>query len=133
MEKREGGFTLIEAIVATAVFALLLSALYQGLATGWRGLKSAKAEDAAIALLSQRLASSGVETPLQSSTMSGRTLEGLSWQSDITPYAGNASTGNSSGGDYQGYWVTVIVRWNNGRFSREHSLQATTLKLKKSS
>jgi general secretion pathway protein I len=133
MSKREAGFTLIEALVATAVFALVLSALYQGLTTGWRGLKKANAEDAAVAVLAQQLASSGVEAPLQAGSASGTTADGISWQSEITPYAGAASDANGTAPAYLGFWVNVTVRWTEGRFGAEHALQATTLKLKKAS
>ena len=131
MSKREAGFTLIEALVATAVFALVLSALYQGLTTGWRGLKKASAEDAAVAILSQQLASRGVETPLQAGTTSGATPDGISWQSDITPYAGGTPDANVARPAYSGFWVNVTVRWKEGRFGAEHTLQATAFKLKK--
>lgn len=133
MHKRDGGFTLIETLVATTVFALLLSALYQGLTSGWRGLKIANAESSALAVLSRQLASGGIETPLDVSTASGVTADGVAWQTDIRPYA---PTNRSSGGAasvYQGFWVTVTVRWSTGAFGAERSLQATTLKLKKAS
>ena len=125
MTRREDGFTLIEAIVATAVFALLLSALYQGLTAGWRGIKKSNSEDAALSLLSQKLASTGVETPLETSTATG-VADGIAWRSQITPYATGAVSG-----PYQGFWITVAVRWKNGPFSPEQALQATTLKLRK--
>jgi prepilin-type N-terminal cleavage/methylation domain-containing protein len=130
MTRREDGFTLIEAIVATAVFALLLSALYQGLTAGWRGIKKSNSEDAALSLLSQKLASAGVETPLETSAATG-VADGVAWQSQITPYASPAS--GSISGPYQGFWITVSVRWKNGPFSPEQALQATTLKLRKAS
>jgi prepilin-type N-terminal cleavage/methylation domain-containing protein len=131
MNNRDGGFTLIEALVATAVFALVLSALYQGLTVGWRGLKKANAEDAAVAVLSFQLATTGVETPLQTSTTSGTTPDGVSWQTAITPYAATEPATGSPQPTYLGYWVNVVVRWTEGRFAPEHTLQATTLKLKK--
>jgi prepilin-type N-terminal cleavage/methylation domain-containing protein len=131
MNSRDGGFTLIEALVATAVFALVLSALYQGLTVGWRGLKKANAEDAAVAVLSFQLATSGVETPLQASSTSGTTPDGVSWQTVITPYSATEPTTGTAQPSYLGYWVTVIVRWTEGRFAPEHTLRATTLKLKK--
>jgi prepilin-type N-terminal cleavage/methylation domain-containing protein len=131
MPRRDEGFTLIETIVATAVFALLLSALYQGLTAGWRGIKKSNSEDAALSLLSQKLASAGVETPLEPSTASGTSADGVAWQSQVIPYVAPAS--GTISGLYQGFWVTVTVRWKNGQFSAEQKLQATTLKLRKAS
>jgi prepilin-type N-terminal cleavage/methylation domain-containing protein len=131
MSQRDAGFTLIEAIVATAVFALLLSALYQGLTTGWRGIKKADAEEIALSLLSQKLASAGVETPLQASASTSGAANGVAWQTQITAYAAPASATVAE--PYQGSWVTVTVRWKNGPFSPEQALQATTLKLRRAS
>lgn len=133
MTRRDSGFTLIEALVATAVFALLLSALYQGLTVGWHGLRKAGAEDAAMLVLSQRLASSGVETPLETSANSGTAPGGISWQTRIVPYTPTAPAGDARLPAYQGFWITVSVRWQNIRFGTEQSLQATTLKIKKAS
>jgi prepilin-type N-terminal cleavage/methylation domain-containing protein len=133
MSKHDAGFTLIEALVATAVFTLVVSALYQGLTVGWRGLARTKAEDAAVSLLSQKLASSGIETPLQTATASGTTLEGMSWQTEIAPYAGAATATDTNSPAYLAYWVTVTVHWRDGVLTSEKSLQATTLKIKKAS
>ncbi len=132
MNNRDGGFTLIEALVATAVFALVLSALYQGLTMGWRGLKKATAEDAAVSLLAAQMASSGVESPLETSTASGTTADGISWLSVIAPYDAT-SGGEKSSASYLGYWVTVTVRWHEARFGAEHVLKAATMKIKKAS
>jgi prepilin-type N-terminal cleavage/methylation domain-containing protein len=133
MARRDDGFTLIEVLVATAVFALLISALYQGLTTGWRGLRHSDSEEVALALLSAKLASAGVETPLQAAILSGTEAGGLSWQTSIAPYADAASPPDARALLYQGYWVTVIVRWQNDRFSPEQTLQATTLKIRRAS
>lgn len=130
MARRDAGFTLIEALVAAAVFALLISALYQGLSLGWRGLRKAKAEDLAVAIANAELVSRGVETPLVASSASGTSPDGIAWQADIRPYL-IPSTGPEGKTAYQGFWVTVTVRWREGRLSPEHVLDFTTLKLKR--
>lgn len=134
MPESKNGFTLVEALVATAVFALIMSALYQGLGTGWRGLKASGVEDAALAALTAHLASSGIETPLAASSATGTTSGGIAWQTDIRPYDGrNTTPENKLRGSYDGYWVSVTVRWRTGRFTPEQSLTATTLKIKRAS
>lgn len=130
MTKRDAGFTLIEALVATAVFVLVISSLYQGLSAGWRGLRKATAEDQAVAVARAELASRGVETPLATSSASGVTPEGIAWQTDVRPYAGLSSQPESKS-SFQAFWVTVTVRWREGRLSPEHVLDFTTLKLRK--
>jgi prepilin-type N-terminal cleavage/methylation domain-containing protein len=131
MAKQDSGFTLIEALVATAVFAMLLGALYQGLSAGWRGLQKANSETVALALLSRQLASIGVETPLQPSSTAGSTTDGVTWQADILPYHPTQSANLPSPPAYQGFWVSVTVRWRDGYLKSEQTLQATTLKIKK--
>lgn len=128
MANRDSGFTLVETLVATAVFVLVISSLYQGLSVGWRGLRLAKAEDVAVAIASAELSSLGVETPLATSTSSGVTSDGIAWQTDIRPYD-SASNSGSEKSSYQGYWVSVSVRWREGRFSAERQLDFRTLKL----
>jgi prepilin-type N-terminal cleavage/methylation domain-containing protein len=139
MAQRDAGYTLIESLVAASVFALLLGALYQGISTGWRGLKIANAEDAAIALLAERLASAGHETPLLAGVASGvstaPSTPGLAWQTTIRPVKSvspvTGSNGQSATRRVEGYWVEVTVRWRAGIAQLERSLSATTIKLKR--
>ena len=128
MTRRDQGFTLIEALVATAVFVLVISALYQGLSLGWRGLRLAKSEDLAVAVASAELATRGIETPLTTSSSSGVTAEGIAWQTEIRPYETPSQLRNDKAA-YQGYWVTVTVRWRENRFNAERMMDFTTLKL----
>lgn len=126
----DAGFTLVESLVALAIFVAVISALYQGLTVGWRGLRRADAEDVALALAQNKLASTGVETPLVASTQSGVAGDGIAWQADIRPYTAG-STDAPSAQDLQGFWVTVTVRWKEGPRRPEQSLQLQTVKLRR--
>ncbi len=125
----DGGFTLLEVLVATAIFASLIAALHRGIATGAHGLRMATAEDTAITLLRRQLASGGIETPLTAATASGTTPEGLRWERVIRPY--EIGSAPAEGETYRGYWVSVTVRWRE-KFGAERSLNATTLRIARS-
>lgn len=126
----DAGFTLVESLVALAIFVAVISALYQGLSVGWRGLRRADAEEIALAMAQNKLASTGVETPLIASTQSGVAADGMVWQADIRAYA-SASEAAQSAPDLHGFWVTVTVRWKEGPRRPEQSLQLQTIKLRR--
>jgi general secretion pathway protein I len=127
---REAGFTLVEALVAFAVFTLVISALYQGLSGGWRGLRRADASVLALAVAKARLASAGVETPLAISTDQGVTAEGVRWVSEIVPYVPPGTLGAQRSA-VSAFWVLVTVRWTEGPLQPERSLQLKTLKFQR--
>lgn len=134
MRTREAGFTLVEALVAMAVFTLVVSAVYQGFTSSWRGLRRAESADLALSVAEARLASTGIETPLEASQQSGVSPEGIRWTADINPYvppsiASDAATAQRSA--VAGYWVTVTVYWTDGPLRPGQSLQLKTVKLKR--
>ena len=129
-DRSDAGFTLVESLVALAIFVAVISALYQGLSTGWRGLRRAEAEDIALVLAQNKLATAGVETPLVASMQSGVAGDGMAWQADIRPYAAASPVAQSTQ-DLQGFWVTVTVRWKEGPRRPEQSLQLQTIKLRR--
>ena len=126
----DAGFTLVESLVALAIFVAVISALYQGLSVGWRGLRRADAEDRALVIAQNALASAGVETPLVASTQAGVTPDGIAWQADIRAPT-SASPAASSAPGFQGFWVTVTVRWKEGPRRPEQALQLQTIKLRR--
>ena len=126
----DAGFTLVESLAALAIFVAVISALYQGLSVGWRGLRRADAEELALALAQNKLASTGVETPLIASTQSGVGSDGMAWQADIRPYT-SASPAAQSAPDLQGFWVTITVHWKEGPRRPDQSVRLQTVKLRR--
>lgn len=131
MENQDDGFTLIEVLVAMAIFALVVSALYQGLQTGWRGLRAADLEDTAISVAASELVSRGVETPLTVGVQSGTTTYGIAWQSTVRPYLSPDPRDFLQPASVvtNGFWVDVVVRWTDGPARTAKTLSFTTLKL----
>ncbi|MBA4026504.1 MAG: hypothetical protein C0511_12595 [Hyphomicrobium sp.] len=83
---REAGFSLIETVVALAIFALAFGALYRNFDSGWRGVLSAEIEAEALEVAKSRLAVTGIETALVEGRQSGRTPDGVTWEVDVRRY-----------------------------------------------
>lgn len=80
----EAGFSLIEAVVALAVAALAVAAVYQLIATGLNGAREAEARARAV-LLAQSLLAELESGPLQAAERSGSEA-GLRWRTRVAPY-----------------------------------------------
>lgn len=79
----DAGFTLVETLVALAIFALAFSGIYRAFEGGWRALRRAQLEVEAIEVAKSSLAAVGIETPLSEGRQAGQTADGVSWQIDI--------------------------------------------------
>lgn len=81
--RSDAGFTLVETLVALAVFALAFGGIYRAFDGGWRALRRAQLDVEAVEVAKSSLAAVGVETPLTEGRQTGRTADGVSWQIDI--------------------------------------------------
>lgn len=128
MRRRESGFTLVEVLVALAIATLLAAALYRGLGVGWRALRIADREAAAVDVARARLAAIGVETPLEAGQRSGVDA-GVRWSETVVPHDGDADETETGSRAASGlYRVTVEVRWHDGGARGERSFTLVTLK-----
>ena len=89
---RDGGFTLVETLVALAVLAMGLAGLYRALDSGWRGLREAARATEALAVARNLLAALGTETPLATGRRTGTTPGGVRWEVDVGPYVPPGAT-----------------------------------------
>lgn len=104
----DSGSILIEALIASAIVALMLAATYRSI--GDASLRTQKAEERRAALLvaQSQLASAGITQPLLAGATAG--IDGdLAWQIDVAPY-GFSSDENDVG---QLERLTVSVRRRN--------------------
>ncbi|PPD28397.1 MAG: hypothetical protein CTY20_10295 [Hyphomicrobium sp.] len=109
---REAGFSLIETVVALAILALALGALYRNFDSGWRGVRRAEIEAEALEVAKSRLAATGIETPFVEGRQSGRTPDGVTWEVDVRRYVpARAQSAEVNAGTVgkvaDAYWVTV--------------------------
>jgi general secretion pathway protein I len=131
--RTENGFTLLEVIVALAIAVASVASLYKIYAVGWRGVRLAEIDSAAIEVAKSQLASAGVEAPLQEGTASGVAPGGIAWTSEVRSYVppnGLDAPPSAQAKAPQAYWVRVRVTWNEGPARPERSLELETIKLK---
>ena len=122
----DSGFTLIETLVALVVFVACYLMVQQGIALGWRGVRLAQSDTAALQLAQARLASAGVEAPLTEGEQSGESPDGYDWTMNVRKREPDTSAGRPS---FDSYWVSVEVRWRDRAALRNRSLQIKTIKL----
>jgi type II secretion system protein I len=103
---RTRGFTLIEVVVATAIFALCAGALYESFSGSIR--RSAAARERSLALLTaQSLLSELRTTPGPwESTRAGTSADGRPWRIAVTPFDADSD----SDSEWHAFEVTVEVR-----------------------
>jgi prepilin-type N-terminal cleavage/methylation domain-containing protein len=140
--KRQGGFSLIETIVALALFAGVFVIFNQGLTTNWQGVGRADRSASAVALATALLASAGVETPLVDGARTAGQQDGFSWELSVDKYREPDSDGakeflardatRNVAGQVAAYWVGIDVSWLSGPLQKPRSVKLRTLKLGRS-
>jgi prepilin-type N-terminal cleavage/methylation domain-containing protein len=136
----QSGFTLMETIVALALFSGVFVLLNQGLTASWQGKRRADQDVAAVALATAQLALAGVETPLVEGARTVGQQGAFNWDMMIEKYveptddtnkevlAGTA-TRAAAGAAVTAYWVGIEVSWPNGPLQKPRTLRLRTLKL----
>ncbi len=122
--RRQAGFALVEAIVAFAILAISLIALFVGVSGAERSGLRSHFQMTALRLARSRLDELGVVVPLRTRTYKGRS-EGVDWTVTVSPYgvsAANASHKNA----LHAYWAQIIL---HPRGSHHPIFRLTTLKL----
>lgn len=127
MKTRAKGFTLLEIVIAFAIFAVTATAVMRSVTTGLRASHVASRTAIATLIAESRLAAAGVETRLGQGETSGTTPEGFDWRIGIQPWVNEEATTTDPARLYQPMRVTVTVAWGPPRQRRSVSL--TTLRL----
>jgi general secretion pathway protein I len=86
MHKSNRGFSLLEVLVAFVILAMVLGVLMQIFSGGLRNAGVASEYQQAVLLGQSKLASIGIETPLEASEASGEFDSTYRWQVSIRPY-----------------------------------------------
>src|SRR5262245_25109474 len=122
-ETRSRGFTLIEVLVAFAILAVALTALFQLFSSGLGAIGSAERHSMATMLARSLLDDVGAEIPLVPGERRGNLDDGFSW---LVRIERSSTTGPAAaGGDlYIPYDVAVEISWGRG-----HALTLTTLRI----
>jgi general secretion pathway protein I len=121
----EDGFTLMETIVALVIFVACYLLIHEGLSLGWRGVRLAQSEMAALQVAQSRLAAAGLDEPLAEGTREG-IADGYPWTMDVRR---REEAQAAAASPLAAFWVTVAVPWRDGFAGRTRSVELTTLKL----
>ncbi len=123
----DGGFTLVETLVAFVMIVVAATMLYRGLTAGLKASDIVSREEDALSVARARLARLGIEIPLQAGRQWGQD-NGVVWEMTVRPYAPADEPG--PGAVPSAYWATVRVMWREASgLTRARSLELTTIKL----
>lgn len=124
----EGGFTLMETIVALIIFVACYVLIQQVLSLGWRGVSASQGELGALHVAQMRLAAAGVEAPLAEGQQSG-SEDNYQWVLDVRRQNAESESESRAKTHASGYWVVVEVSWRDEVTRRSRALQLKTLKV----
>ncbi len=120
MARRSGaqaGFSLLEMVVAIAILALALGALYEAASSATRNVRTSERYAYAVELARSLLAENG-QVPMDGVDASGKTDSGFAWRVVATPRA--AQAGDASGSRQLPLEdIEVGVAWFDGSKRRE--------------
>ena len=86
---RDGGFTLLEVLVAFVVLAVSLGMAFEIFSTGLRGVEAAAARTAAVLHAESGLASAGAEVGLREGDSAGQFGDGYNWRLSVQRFQVN--------------------------------------------
>lgn len=123
---QQQGFSLLEVLVAFSILALSLGVLVQIFSSSVRGALVSESYNRGLILAESRLASVGIETPLEVGTTEGDGDPPYHWRVDVAPYQ-TADRDNRQDLQDGLYRVEVLVHWRDGRARREIKLETLRL------
>lgn len=128
--RREGGFTLIEVVVAFVLLSMVLATGFELFTTGMRRAIDLEERAQALAVAQSRLAAVGIEQALKEGASAGQTDDGkYRWTVTITRSEEGAPDANQPLQTAYGlYRIEASVAWR-GADERDHTFSLATLEL----
>ena len=111
---RNGGFSLLEVLVAFAILGIFLAAMFPALDTSMHVTREANQRLRAVAIAEAQLAHLGNDEPLAIGSRHG-VAGGMNWLEEIGPDTGNVDMASGTGADHppkvKAFLVSVRVSW----------------------
>lgn len=123
--RRAGGFTLVELLVALAVFAIAMGFAFRALSGAGASLDGSEHNQMAVRLAQTMLGRVGRDIDPRPGDMDGRTEDGFVWQLRMTPYSTAADCITAP--VLQGVVVQVSVGWTEQH--HPHQIRLSSLRL----
>ena len=128
----QGGFSLLEVLVAFSILALSLGVLMQIFSSAMRNAMLSQQYSNAALLAQSTLSAVGIEEPLQEGQSAGEWDNGMRWQLLITPYEEPLEEGGDPPRGLRtrqqavidGFQVRVAVSWDDGDKRRRVELES---------
>jgi type II secretion system protein I len=121
--RERSGFTLIEVLVALAIFGISLAVLLHVFSDSLSRARESKYEMAASAIAQSLLADVGPSMPLTLGDIEGETVDGFSWRLHIEPYG---TADDHKAWSMDALSLTVSVSWKDG--SKTHAMTLHTVR-----
>lgn len=122
----EGGFSLLEILVAFAILALCLGVLLRIFGGAGRIAGTADEYSRAIIVAESLMASAGIETPLVPGENPCQADDGYRCTLQVTPYPMDPGLGLPQQG-FKPYWVDLTVEWGDEDDPRAFDLKTLRL------
>ncbi len=127
--RAQGGFTLLEVVVAFVVLSLALTTIFQIFSAGLARAGELDGYTRALAVAESKLASTGVESPLQEGESSGETPDrAFRWRVSVLRDPETEPAAQTRSIPLSLYRVEVRVGWRAGD-GREREVRLSTLQL----
>jgi len=125
--RSQGGFTLIEVVVAFVLLAAVLAVSFRIFSTGIARAGLLEERSQALAVAQSRLGMAGVEQTLKEGEERGESDDHrFQWTTTVTKTSEGVDTGKPAPSTYALYRIDVVVTWT-GSDGRQMALPLSTL------
>ena len=129
--RSQGGFTLLEVLLAVIILGLSITAILQQFSVALRAGSTSRDVSRAVLYAKEKLEELKMAQDLSGSAGSGAFEDGYTWETQVTPYSIPEPEGEEVSGQlkHEILQLTARVMWHYGE--QEKRVELTTLKMVK--